>query len=262
MATGSSLLALAMAAAFGTGPAEEPISCQVRLLTMDGLGWRSDYYPRLQPVARQGTSAVWTADRALAETMTGQALTATVAPVCTNPGETTFDMKATTCYVAHLERLADGPKNQATTIAFMPETASVEEGFRANISGRKLDQGVLARVAIEEAHIKAMHVVKMSEKYVQAECKTPPKAESAGEVLDQFCKAVEEKTVGRPDPKVNFQVQVPEISHAKVEGEWLIPRDGILLVSLGVDTVADDNGKAVVRERIAVLEVAPRPAGT
>src|SRR5207245_238213 len=115
-----------------------------------------------------------------------------------NPGETTFDLKATTCYVAHLERLADGPKNQATALAFMPETASVEEGFRANVSGRRLDQGVLARVAIEEAHVKSMHVVRMSEKYVQAECKTLPKAQSACEVIDQFCKAVEEKAVGKP----------------------------------------------------------------
>ena len=74
-------------------------------------------------------------------------------------------------------------------------------------------------------------------------------------------RTVEEKTVGKTEPKVNLQVQIPEVSHAKVDGEWLIPRDGILLVSLGVDTVADDRGKAVVRERIAVLEVAPASPG-
>ena len=74
MATGSSLLALAMAAAGARVRRTSRSRARSGVLTMDGLGWRSDFYPRLQPVARQGTSAVWTADRALAETMTGQAL--------------------------------------------------------------------------------------------------------------------------------------------------------------------------------------------
>ena len=37
-------------------------------------------------------------------------------------------------------------------------------------------------------------------------------------------------------------------------GEWLIPRGEALLVSFGAHTVADKDGKAVVKERLAIIE--------
>ena len=56
-----------------------------------------------------------------------------------------------------------------------------------------------------------------------------------------------------PSPARCVQVQVPEIGRAEIAGEWLIPRDEILLVGLGPHTVADKDGKAVVRERVAMI---------
>ena len=50
------------------------------------------------------------------------------------------------------------------------------------------------------------------------------------------------------------RVEVPEIGSQEIAGEWLIPKDGILLVSFGPHTVADKDGKAVVRERLAIVE--------
>ena len=47
---------------------------------------------------------------------------------------------------------------------------------------------------------------------------------------------------------------VPEMSQCEIAGEWLVPNGGALVVSLGVHTVADAEGKAVVRERLAVIE--------
>ncbi|WP_435006170.1 hypothetical protein P12x_003812 [Tundrisphaera lichenicola] len=286
MVTGSSLLALAISAVgAGSGPGDEPISCQIRILTMNGLEWRSAYYSRLQPVARQGTSAIWTADRALGEKMTAEALTSTVTPVCTNPGETKVDFQAKTHYVGHEERVADGPINQATAVAWKPEVAVVEEGFHAVVSGRKLDQGVLSRIRIEESHIKAMHFVNVTETVRKLDGPAAYSKLTTGEILNQFFQNVSLKltgefrvigirgdgdalskvemveTLGEPGQKITVQHSIPEISHARVEGEWLIPKDGVLLVSLGVDTVAEPNGKAAVRERIAVIEVEPAPAG-
>jgi hypothetical protein len=63
-------------------------------------------------------------------------------------------------------------------------------------------------------------------------------------------------------------VEVPEIGSEEIAGEWLIPTDGILLVSFGPHTVADKDGKAVIRERLAIIEaeeasealVLPRPS--
>ncbi len=49
-------------------------------------------------------------------------------------------------------------------------------------------------------------------------------------------------------------IEVPEIASQEVAGEWLIPKDGILLVSFGPHTVADKDGKAVIRERLAIVE--------
>ncbi len=54
-------------------------------------------------------------------------------------------------------------------------------------------------------------------------------------------------------PTRSAQVQIPEIGHAEIAGEWLIPRDEILLVGFGPHTVADKDGKAVVRERLALI---------
>ncbi|HMF38106.1 MAG TPA: hypothetical protein VKF17_15780 [Isosphaeraceae bacterium] len=66
-------------------------------------------------------------------------------------------------------------------------------------------------------------------------------------------------------PTRSAQVQIPEIGHAEIAGEWLIPRDQLLLVGFGPHTVADKDGKAVVRERLALItaeEVALPTAST
>jgi hypothetical protein len=49
-------------------------------------------------------------------------------------------------------------------------------------------------------------------------------------------------------------VDLPEIANQEVLGEWLIPNGECLLVSFGPYTVADKDGKAVVRERLAIVE--------
>ena len=49
------------------------------------------------------------------------------------------------------------------------------------------------------------------------------------------------------------QIQIPEIGHAEASGEWLIPRDEVLVVGFGPHTVADKDGKAVIRERLALI---------
>jgi hypothetical protein len=48
-------------------------------------------------------------------------------------------------------------------------------------------------------------------------------------------------------------IEVPEIGTQEVLGEWLIPHGEFLLVSFGVHTVADQQGKAVVNERLAII---------
>jgi hypothetical protein len=55
------------------------------------------------------------------------------------------------------------------------------------------------------------------------------------------------------DEMETIALDVPEIGGQEVAGEWLIPRDELLIVSFGAYTVADDEGKAVVKERLAII---------
>ncbi len=58
----------------------------------------------------------------------------------------------------------------------------------------------------------------------------------------------------KSDEVHTVSIEVPEIASSAIAGEWLIPNDGILLVSFGPHTVAGKDGKAVIRERLAIIE--------
>jgi hypothetical protein len=128
-----------------------------------------------------------------------------------------------------LARHADGPPDHAVSVAYTPEFEKVDECFRIILTGHRLDQGVLVQAVIEDKRVAAVHEVKLVE-YVTAKGAS-----------------------GQPQ-KVTPKLDVPEIVKSSAEGVWLIPHDGMLVVSLGVNTAADANGKAVVRERLAVIE--------
>ena len=252
MATGSGLLALAMLAAEGPAcPPDDATTFQVKVITLDGLEWRSASYARLQPVGRQGTSTIWTADRALAASLTDRARTATSFPKFTATGDAVLTKSEVVGYVAAVDRVADGPINQSTSLAFMPRPERIEARFAMKVSGRKLDQGVLAKVALEESCVDALHDVPQTETVRPSSAKT---SRTPTDVGREILNVVMSKDSGEPGQTITCAVQVPEISLARIDGEWLIPNDGVLLVSLGVKTVADEKGMAVVRERLAVIE--------
>jgi hypothetical protein len=222
---------------FGAGGPEGPegpmIVYELKVLEMNGLGWRSSVYSQLQPVARQGGAAVWTAPRDAANLLAEKAGRVISAPKVTScPGVcATVFHNATRKVVTELAREADGPVNHASFVGFVPRTEDATEGYSVSVRGRKLDQGVLAEVRLEDKQITAVHTVALSENL-----------ESKGDDDPEATK--------RP---IEVTLQVPESTRTEVAGEWLIPRDGVLVVSLGAHTVADANGKAVVRERLAVL---------
>ena len=252
MAMGSGLLALALLAAEGPScPPDESTTFQVRVLTLDGLEWRTSSYSRLQPVARRGSSAIWTADRALAAILTEKARSATTYGKIMALGEASLTRAEPVNYIASMDRYADGPMNQSTAIAFMPRPEQIDERFAIRVSGRKLDQGILTRIALEETHVDVIHGVPQTESLKPSVKSDRTPTEVGREVLNVLLST-------NPTPSgptsITSSVQIPEVTQARVEGEWLIPNDGVLLVSLGVKTAADDQGMAVVRERVAVIE--------
>ncbi|MGE3822451.1 MAG: hypothetical protein AB7I30_23800, partial [Isosphaeraceae bacterium] len=112
---------------------------------------------------------------------------------------------------------------------------ALREGVAMTIVGRSMDQGILAKLVIDETRVPAVHKVKVGSHG------TSPCREG-----EEDCDGGECETLS-----------VPEVATGQLAGEWLIPKEGALLVSLGAYTVADKEGKAVVRERVLVLEARP-----
>jgi hypothetical protein len=257
MAMGSGLLALALMAADGPSCSpEETTTYQVKVLTLDGLDWRTTAYSRLTPVARQGTSAIWTADKTLATALAERASSVTTGGKILACGEAVLSQGRSVSYVAAMDRVADGPINQSTAIAFMPRPERIEERFAIRIAGRKLDQGVLTRLTLEETHIDVLHSVNQSESLKPENSKVKKtRISSEAQSIERSLGVAEPETEALT--MLTGQVQIPEVSQTRIDGEWLIPKDGVLLISLGVKTIADEAGKAVVRERLAVIETNP-----
>jgi hypothetical protein len=253
MAMGSVLLALAMVAADGPScPTVETTTYHVRVLTLDGLDWRTLSYSRLQPVARQGTSMIWTADRALAASLIDRAKGESPSHTIMAVGEAVLTKTENVNYVAAMDRVADGPVNQSSAIAFVPRPEQVEERFSIKVEGRKLDQGILTRIVLEETHVDVIHGVPQSETLVPPASRSSKyQAELNRETLNVIQAAM---PVIPQATSITSSVQIPEVTRASVAGEWLIPNNGVLIVSLGVKTAADDKGMAVVRERVALVE--------
>ncbi len=229
------LIALALiGAANSPGPEPGVVVTQFRLMEMDGLAWRENVSDQFDLVGRQGPATVWTADKQVLPTLTALADRTLVAPKVTSRPEATASISAQVVrhYVAQLGRIADGPINHATHVAYPPDVQPLHDGFEARIACRPTEKGILARVDLDDAWFIAFHTAKRSETLV---------------------------TNGNGDTPTDLtsQYQVPEVANCRVAGEWLIPKEGILVISLGARTVPVEKllgTRAEVRERIAIID--------
>ena len=204
----------------GPDPAatEAPIAYRVSVLEMEGLGWRQAQGDRLTRIRRPGSDAVWSAGREIAPELAKAAGRTIHEPTVVGRPDATAGLTHAVklLHTPSFKWLAADP--DATGSNQAPTTA-VEDKLDAEVTGRRLDQGVLARVAIENTWVATFHAI-------------DPSGAASHDL-------------------------VPEIARAHAAGEWLIPADGVLIVSLGVHTIGDGSGKAVVRERLAVIEANP-----
>ena len=257
MVTGLLALAVCGGEPIPASPVVEPgheITCSVEMMTVDGLDWRSTAYPKLKPASRQGSATIWTADRSLKATLeasTNGKFVRSPGVTTTNDANASINSDKTIEYVRHVDRISDGPINEGTVLGFQPETATIRTGFHVDYSGRRLDQGVLAKVKLAESHVGTLHQVILPEQTKPVASPIAPSATPTG-VGRQILQSI----LSPKQTKWAFTIEVPEVFLSQVEGEWFVPNDGILLVSLGVNTVADADGKAVVQERLAILDFA------
>lgn len=224
------------------GPPAPPgavVTYQIRFLEMRGLDWRGEVHGELTPVARQGGASIWTAPASLAATLEKRAAQTLGTPKVTAQPATDATIRAGTrhAYVADLKRVADGPVGHARALAYQPQLDHVDDMISLTLCGRWVDQGLMTEVAIEETRLAGLETFTIREEVRGDE------ASDAGPEV------------------VNAQVQVPQVVEGHVSGEWLIPRDGLLVVSLGAHAKAGDDGKATPHERLALIEPVASPTG-
>jgi hypothetical protein len=155
-------IALALAGVAAAPRTEQPdleICYTVRFVETEGLGWRTAVFTRLTPVTRQGAATVWTAPRSVARQVVDTALKAQTGNVLRAPRVTArsgspahVSARANQQFVTQVAWDGDDRAAQAR-----PET--VRTGSVATMAGRKLDQGILVQLVLEDTEIRAIHHV-------------------------------------------------------------------------------------------------------
>jgi hypothetical protein len=246
------------------GPA---IGYEVRYVAMGSLDWRGRFDTRLRPVARRGGAAVWSADAAtfrdlLTYCQEEPHCNVIQAPKAVAPAGGAIRVVSETSrhYVAHLKRRADGPVDRATKVAFEPELDEVREGLSLLLShGQPADAGLLARVALDETRFVAFHTATHSEaiEVRHEESLVPGLDESTVRQVPVLNRLFRNVGIGRQ--RISAQIQVPEVVSTRVEGEWLIPKDGVLIVGLGPCSRPGKGGQETLQDRLVVIGYRPVP---
>ncbi|MBV8310232.1 MAG: hypothetical protein JO344_07595, partial [Planctomycetaceae bacterium] len=210
------------------------VAFEIRDIRVSSPEWRGKLILRMQPVTRQEGTAVWSLDTASFKELLELCHSDTKSDVLQAPKMTVrvgdparMTSEETHQYVASVKRVADGPPNRATKLAFEPQLDKVHNGVRVNILSSQLKgPNLFARVVIDENRLVAIHAVKYTEA-VQPKPGVDPEVSRAS-FLDRLT-----PNHGPRAAAINATIQVPEVDSRRVEGEWLIPSEGALLVSLG-----------------------------
>jgi hypothetical protein len=244
----------------GAGPAPQSaqnrvqIEYTVRFVEAEGLAWREAVCTHLRPVTRQGAATVWTAPRDVTNRLLEEVRKNPAARVRNAP-------KVTSESGAAVHIFSRANRHLVTQVAWhgddrVAEVApeDVRTGWVTTMVGRKLDQGILVQVVLEDTAIRAVHQVKCAKSAGRW-----PAAESGAarvaSLCNTDCESVPRCSEAASDA-AGLAIDVPEIGKQEIAGEWLISRDEFLVVSLGVYTAAGENGKAVVRDRLAIIGAA------
>jgi len=209
-------------------PKPSTIDFEVRIVDCDGLAWRGSILPRLSFQGYQGGSSAWVADAealdALIETLEARADTKVLgAPRIQAAAGTpaTFQSWTSRHVVLHAEAV-----RMASASAFRPIVAPVEDGVRLMLRGQPVARGLKLTLEVEDTRIVAVH-----------------------QVVSTM------RTGSDQAPQVSLvDLQVPEIDRREVAGEWLIPEDHGLVMSLGLQSRPNgENDQTNVRDRLLIL---------
>lgn len=255
-ASAPSALAQAAAADLTAPPVVPIIRFEIREITLSSPEWRGRMQPRLQPIAREEAVSAWTIDfDALRELLGDSRAKIVQAPKMWakvgEPVRMTNEEKAN--YVARVERVSDGAPNEGTQIAFKPEIAEVHDGVRVELSKTQLKGSALsAHVLVQQNQLLGFITTAYSESVIK------PKTDATVEKTSLLAKF-------RPEPAdktaINATIQIPEVASRRIEGDWLIPSTGALLISMGPHSSGGKLGGKSYEERLILLTAVPTTEG-
>lgn len=244
-------------------PADAPqFACEVRYLSFGSPQWRGELLPGLRSLERRGSAAAWTIDDPTASRlleMSGQGeagnhLIASPKAMVSLGESAHLAHERDLNYVANLRREADGPPGESSRLTFAPEVDQIHEGVRVDLTGTKsLDTGVFARVAVEEDRLIRFQTATYGED-VRRQIPVESRPKSGHILVDRLFRSVGIKVEMQA---VKASLQVPEVASSRIAGEWLIPRDGAVLVSLGAGTERDESDTMRYVEHLVIITCRP-----
>jgi hypothetical protein len=258
-------LALALTGVGAAPPADREhaqITYTVRMVETEGVDWREAVLPQLKPVARQGGATVWTLPQDAITPLLNAACKNAAGTVTQAPKVAASSGTAATFQCRSNRHFVTQTAWKGAELGHAGTREGVRVGWHTTVVGRKLDQGILVKIVLEDTQVRAVHRVKMADGGKTGSSgainwDTDAAAVCGNETdagVDGCCPF---RNIGGNDAAVRKVVlDVPEIASQEVLGEWLIPSGEALLVSFGAYTVADSSGKAVVKERLALVEAA------
>jgi RNA polymerase sigma factor (sigma-70 family) len=237
------------------GGEERQISCEVRFVAMDTLGWRETATARLRAVSLQGPCTVWTTDKKGLYELLTYCQTAQGANVVQAPKVTTFEGAPATIYntqrtvlVPSEARIADGsallyplranfsayigdskvdPAAKQAANGPDPFINRVVDGVTVRMTGKRAEKGILVQGTITKSQIVALHDVTLP-----GWSPDPNRADAA---------------------RSPVRVKLPEVVESKVEGEWLLDDDTSLVVSLGLQRNVNERSIGKIGELLVVI---------
>jgi hypothetical protein len=272
-------IALALAGVAGAPSAERDkpqITYTVRMVDTEGVRWREAVYTRLKPVTRQGAARVWTIPHDATARLLTEVTKCPASKILQAPAVTSSNGTPATIQCRNKRQLVTQAAWNGREQKPEGPPENVRVGWYTTVIGRKLDQGILVQVVFEDTIIRAIHHVNVAQT-------GDPKCTMVGKSEPEVCAgpaglmAIAQAALGidgacaehcantgagcqaGPCTANDRDVQkvvldVPEIDTHEVLGEWLIPSGEALLVSFGAFTIADKDGKALVKERLALID--------
>jgi hypothetical protein len=218
-------------------PAVPEVVFEIREISLGSPDWRGAMQPMLNPIAREESVAAWAVDgdgmRRLMEicqqdTRSNIVMAPKMAARLGEPVRMTNETKVE--YIAHIKRLSDAPPNQGTRVAFEPQADEVHEGVRVLLTEtRRKGPALYARVLVQSNTLLGMLTTHYEESVGPAEA-------DPGVVKASF---LQKLNPDLPQPaSIRGTIQIPEVASRRIEGDWLIPSDGAIVVSMGPESNA------------------------